>query len=107
MAALHQVKLGMLSKDQSLSSEAIGTELDSAAYLTLTDALMESGAGWTRVYIEWSRIEPITPTDGQPPQYTWTWFDSKLRPISEIGVRVIGTVAKWPGWAASSPCAPI
>jgi hypothetical protein len=72
------------------------------------EALKERGAGWVRVRVNWSWIEPNAPQAGQPPAYVWgPYHDDKLRQVGQTGVQMIATVADAPGWVAASPCAPI
>jgi hypothetical protein len=78
-----------------------------AAFPTLIDALLESGASGTRIQLNWLEIEPDAPIDGQPPQYDWTWYDDRLRQIGETGLPLIVTIANAPSWAAYLPCKPI
>jgi beta-glucosidase/6-phospho-beta-glucosidase/beta-galactosidase len=77
------------------------------AFPTLLDALIDIGANGTRVYLKWSEIERSAPIDGQPPQYSWIWYDGRLQAISEAGIALLVTIADVPTWAADSPCAPI
>jgi hypothetical protein len=71
---------------------------------TLLEALEESGAGWSRVRVDWSLIQPDPPPAG----YVWgPYHDEKLRLVAETGVQLIATVAEAPAWAADAPCAPI
>ena len=105
IAALHQIPPG------GMLAEPIMSETEWAAYLadvfpTLIDALVESGAGGTRIYLKWSEIEPSAPIDDQP-QYTWSWYDERLRQIAEAGVETLVNIADAPVWAADSPCSPI
>ena len=74
------------------------------AFPTLVAALADSGAAWSRVYVNWSWIQPEAP----PADYVWgPYHDEKLRLVAEAGVQLIGTVAEAPAWAADEPCAPI
>jgi hypothetical protein len=73
------------------------------AFPTLMEALEESGAGWSRVRVDWSMIQPDPPPAG----YVWHQYDDKLGLLAETGVQLIATVADAPDWAAEAPCAPI
>ena len=105
IAALHQMartaegdqSLVMLTEDEWLA-------LYDTAFVTLTTALAESGAGWSRVAINWAWIQP-----GEPPaEYVWgPYHDEKLLLVAEAGVRLIGTVMMAPDWAAETLCDPI
>ena len=124
IAALHQVtpqaqqmirladgaqapRMGVQALDAA-RTEAEWIDLYTTAYVTLTQALRDTGATWARVRIEWEMIEPITPTEGQPPNYIWgPYHDAKLRLVAEAGVRLIGTVVDPPDWAANVPCGPL
>lgn len=97
IAALHQV---------STDETEIST-LDEKEYESLTSALKDSGADWTRVRIEWELIEPNEPTPGHQPEYDWQYHDDNLRLVAEADVRMIATLSDSPSWAASVPCAPI
>jgi hypothetical protein len=77
---------------------------------TLVNALAESGAGGTRIFIKWADIEPTAPNPGQPPNYDtnwWTWYEDRIHEIAQTGLKIIGTVAIAPSWASASPCPPI
>ena len=97
IAALHQVS----------TNESEISNLDGSEYESLTSALKDSGADWTRVRIEWELIEPGEPVPGQPPEYDWQYHDDNLRLVAETGVRMIATISDSPSWATSAPCAPI
>ena len=112
IAALHEMSPGTVWLQNRTSvtpqTEAEWLTLFESAYVTLTAALRDSGAGWTRVRVEWEHIEPNEPVPGQPPDYVWgPYYDTKLRLVAESGVRLLVTVADAPGWAATVPCAPI
>jgi len=105
IAALHQVteeaggdqSLVMLTEDEWL-------ELYDTPFVTLTAALADSGADWSRVVINWSWIQPDPP----PAAYVWgPYHDEKLRLVAEAGVKMIANVAYAPDWAADSPCLPV
>ena len=112
IAALHlvtpdamEVEKGTLVRPRT---EAEWVALYETAFVTLTTALRESGAGWTRVRVVWEWIEPNAPEPGQPPDYVWgPYHDVKLGLVAEAGVRLIAMVADAPGWAAAGPSTPI
>jgi len=97
IAALHQVS--------TIATET--STIDGSEYESLTSALKDSGADWTRVRIEWELIEPNEPVPGQQPEYDWKYHDDNLLLVAETGVRIIATLSDTPTWAASVPCAPI
>jgi hypothetical protein len=104
IAALHQVNGLGHEATVMASAEADWLALHAATYVTLTEALRDSGAGWARVRVGWSQIQPDPP----PADYVWgPYHDEKLRLVRESGVRLIATVADAPEWAADSPCKPI
>jgi hypothetical protein len=72
-----------------------------AEFPTLVAELRDSGAGWARVYIDWSMIQPNSPTDNN-----WTSYDSWLSQVASAGVQMIATIANPPGWAITNttPC---
>lgn len=85
-------------------TEAEWLALYDESFPGLLEALEDSGAGWARVRINWSWIQPDPP----PADYVWgPYHDEKLRLVAETGVRLIATVADAPLWAAESPCDPI
>jgi hypothetical protein len=73
--------------------------LPAEGFPTLTAALKASGACWSRVLIDWERIQPGAP----PADYVWgPYHDEKLRLVAETGVRLIANVDKIPPWARDS-----
>lgn len=62
-------------------------------------SLMDSGATWLRVAVNWSAVEPTNTTPGG---FLWQYADTPLgaaeRPGGS-GVRVIGTIETAPTWA--------
>jgi hypothetical protein len=108
IAALHQVTSAGGSTASSLRSLTAAEEqelFEAAAYSKLTDALRDSGAGWTRVYLQWADIEPNPPQAGQP-SYSWSWYDARLLALARSGVQMIVTIGVAPSWAAPTPCSP-
>jgi hypothetical protein len=105
IAALHQVQEpegGGQSLEPMTQAEWLAAYDE--AFPTLMEALEESGAGWSRVRIDWSLIQPDPPPAG----YVWDpYHDPKLRLVAETGVQLIATVADAPDWAADASCAPI
>ena len=62
-------------------------------------SLMDSGATWLRVAVNWSSVEP---TNTSPDQYRWQYADQPLGATERsggFGVRVIGTIETAPTWA--------
>ena len=112
VAALHLVTPDAMGGEKETlarpQTEAEWFALHESTFVTLTTALRESGAGWTRVRIEWESIEPNAPEPGQPPDYVWgPYHDGKLGLVAEAGVRLIAVVNDAPDWAATVPCGPI
>lgn len=104
IAALHQIERLGDERTAKALTKAEWLALYETTYITLTEALRDSGAGWARVRIDWSKIQPDPP----PADYVWgTYHDEKLRLVKQTGVRLIATVADAPDWAADSPCQPI
>jgi hypothetical protein len=104
IAALHQVEGARAGCAARSLSEAEWVEAYDEAFPTLLEALEESGAGWARVRINWSWIQPDPPPAG----YVWgPYHDEKLQQVAGTGVRLIATVGDAPDWAADSPCKPI
>jgi hypothetical protein len=98
IAALHQIR--QPEALAALSEPAWPQE----AYGDLLDALVESGAGWTRLHIAWEDLQPDSPAFDP----SWlAWYDERLELVADAGVRIIATVAGAPHWAADLPCAPI
>lgn len=108
IAALHQIKPDASPADQEKDEQTWMDQVEDA-FPTLVDALVESGAGGTRIYLQWSDIEPVAPVNGQP-QYSaakQAWYDARLRQIAEHKLDILVTVAMFPTWASASPCEPI
>jgi hypothetical protein len=98
IAALHLI--------QPLTTGAVYDVEADTAFITLTEALQDSGADWTRLYISWADIEPNQPQPGQDPVYNWDWYDGRIRRIVELGIKPFLTVGVAPEWAADTPCSP-
>jgi hypothetical protein len=111
IAALHEVTPDVMRLENGdfvgPQTEAEWLALYESAYVTLTTALRESGAGWARVRVEWKAIERNAPQPGQPPDYRWGPHDAKLRLVAEAGVRLIATIGYAPDWTHDHTCAPI
>jgi len=105
IAAMHQIPTSSMENPQLLSKSELKS-LIAEAYPTLIEALVESGAGGTRVYIEWDEIEPNAPT-GDVPQYNWSWYDARLSQIGATGLGTIVAIGEIPSWAGEFPCSPI
>jgi len=105
IAALHEIPASSMKTLQYMS-DAEYKAFIAEAFPTLIEALVESGAGGTRIYVMWSDIEPNQPTNGEP-DYKWTWYDDRLRQIGETGLDKVVTVGSIPSWAADIKCAPI
>jgi hypothetical protein len=112
IAALHEMTPDTATPEDGIfarpRTEAEWQALYESAYVTLTTALRDSGAGWARVRVEWATIEPNAPQPGQPPDYVWgPYHDVKLGLVAEAGVRLIATIGDAPDWTHDHPCAPI
>jgi len=105
IAALHQIPASRM-KDQQFLSKSDLKSLIADAFPTLIEALLESGAGGTRIYVEWDEIEPIAPIKDVP-QYNWTWYDDRLRQLGATDLDIIVAIGESPSWAAEYPCSPI
>ena len=105
IAALHQFEEGADGRRILRPlTEAEWLAIYDEAFPTLMEALEESGAGWARVGINWSWIQPEPP----PAAYVWgPYHDEKLRLVAETGVQLIATVDTAPDLAADSSCSPI
>jgi hypothetical protein len=69
------------------------------------DRILESQAGWLRLPLDWSGIEPSNTT---PDAFRWSSaLDALLAQLSSQNVRVILTVQNNPSWAATLPGGPI
>ncbi len=107
IAALHLIT-PTNSLNQDMNQEQFYAWYDQA-FPTLLAALNDSGAGWTRIVINWSDIEKTEPVLGQPPVYdlgALQWYDNRLRQISSIGVNIIAVINTPPAWASDSQICP-
>jgi hypothetical protein len=67
--------------------------------------IAEVGAGWVRIPLRWSSIEPTNTT---PQYYHWSAsFETWLRQLAQNGIKVILTVGGNPDWAATYIDGPI
>ena len=64
----------------------------------------ELGICWTRVNVEWDRIEPIQTT---PRTYDWEATDGRLLSVWKTGINPIALVGANPSWAALYPGGPV
>ena len=109
IAALHQINPPGIAAPSAIS-EAEWKAYLAEVFPTLVDALVESGAGGTRIFLKWAELEPTAPETGEPPNYSstwWTWYDDRIREIARTELKIIVTVATPPAWASSSSCPPI
>lgn len=116
IAALHQIQPGRPALSDS-GNGSLSAQLDTeqpawleAAYPALIEALQESGASGTRVYLSWSQLQPAAPETGRPPQFSTSalaWYDNRLGMIANAGIQILATVASAPAWAAASPCSAV
>jgi len=99
IAALHQIT-STNSMDQEINDEQFYSWYNQA-FPTLLSALKDSGAGWTRIVIRWSDIEPNEPGLGLPVyDATWLqWYDNRISQISQTGVKIIAVINSAPVWA--------
>lgn len=104
IAALHQISTTNF-RNQAMTEAQYYAWYDQA-FPTLISALAESDAGYTRVYIKWSDIEPLL---SQPPVYNWQWYDDRLIQIAQAGIKIIAVIGAIPPWAESggTVCPPI
>jgi hypothetical protein len=110
IAALHEINPSGVAAPNAMSEAEYKSYL-AEVFPTLVDALVESGAGGTRIFIKWAELEPTAPNPGQPPTYDtnwWTWYEDRIHELAKTELKIIGTVAIAPSWAsATSPCPPI
>jgi hypothetical protein len=98
IAALHQITTTNVM-EQKVREEQYYAWYNQA-FPTLLTALKDSGAGWTRIVINWSEIEPNEPLIPDSPVFTNTqWYDDRLSMISQAGVKIIGVINGAPAWA--------
>lgn len=88
------------AQEAAVARENLIAELD-AAFPTVLDAIVQSGAGYARVYIDWNSIQPeVTPA------YNWAFYDLRLPRLHNAGLGLIATVTNAPAWAKlnQDPC---
>jgi hypothetical protein len=99
------IEIAALSQIEGLGDERAAAALTRSdwlalyetTYVTLSAALRESGAGWARVRIDWSQIQPDPP----PAAYVWgPYYDERLRLVAETPIHLIATVAAPPDMGA-------
>ena len=105
IAAIHEIPASRMKTLQYMS-DAEYKAFIAEAFPTLIEALVESGAGGTRIYVQWSEVEPTEPIDGVH-NYKWRWYDKRLVQIGDTGLDIAVTVGSIPSWAADIKCAPI
>lgn len=99
----------MVGRSTIWSSDSIfGVQMyyDSSPTSYYLPSLVESGATWLRIDINWSSVEPTNTT---PDQYLWQYADQSLGaavPSIGAGIRVIGTIETAPVWARSDSYKP-
>lgn len=106
IAALHEFIQPDTAQKSGMGDQDMQSNNDSAESLTvLAQALKDSGAGWARVHIDWSSIQPNEPTGGNA-TYNWAWYDRALALVVSTGVRITANISKPPSWilANSPPC---
>jgi hypothetical protein len=106
IAALHQIIPPGVAAPMAMSEVEWRSYLEEV-FPTLVDALVESGAGGTRLLLKWSEIEGSMPETGQPLNYNWTWYDDRISEIARTNLKIIITVGRPPSWASASSCPPI
>lgn len=57
------------------------------------DAAARTGASWLRVFIDWSRVEPM------PGAYDWGYVDHWVNGALARGIKVLGLIGYSPDWA--------
>ncbi|MDT8305773.1 MAG: cellulase family glycosylhydrolase, partial [Anaerolineae bacterium] len=71
---------------------------------TYTPYLIETGASWARVMVNWADAEPAN-TD--PAGFNWSAIDAALAIALRSSPRLIVTIDRAPAWAAERPRGPI
>jgi hypothetical protein len=73
--------------------------------VSLVDQIADTGAGWIRIPLKWSQIEP---ENTQPRYFRWPEdLDEQLAALSSKNVRIILTLEGNPGWAATYAGGPV
>ncbi|MDI9546982.1 MAG: cellulase family glycosylhydrolase [Chloroflexota bacterium] len=101
----HTLYLPTVSKRCSFSAASasiFGVQMYGAtgAGTTYHSALIDSGAEWVRVPIEWDAVEP---TNLQPANYRWQSADAAVAAASASCKNLIVTLRSAPSWAATYP----
>lgn len=92
----------MVNRSTAWSQDSIfGMQMynDSRSSSRFYPSLMDSGATWLRVAVNWSSVEP---TNMSPSTYLWQYADQPLGAALTSrgsGIRVIGTIETAPLWA--------
>ena len=63
----------------------------------------ELGAGWARLFVEWSQIEPAKDAFQA---HLIEDFDRRIQAYQDKGIKVLLTISDAPTWAAKDPTAP-
>ena len=108
IAALHEIRPTGMAASNTMSETEWRSYL-AEVFPNLVNALKESGAGGTRIFISWKDIEPVAPNpDPNYDPYWLSWYDARLNEIGGTELGIIGTVSNAASWAsATSPCPPI
>lgn len=104
IAAIHQVEPDEAwATPERILAEAEWLERIEEGFPTLVEALVDSGACWTRVELNWRQIQPDPP----PAPYRFSYFDQRLQLLAESGVQVLALVHRVPPWAGENWHGPI
>jgi len=99
------VKAGAYKPALQKSSSPFGIQiLEDLGDTRILSWVVESGARWVRVGIEWRMLAP---QDAPPSQYLWQSFDPTLRNIGRNGLNAIVVLGGNPAWAADFNRGPI
>ena len=95
IAGLSQITTGadfanLTAGEAAAVKENLIAELD-VAFPSMLEAIVQSGAGYARVYIDWNAIEPV---ENGP--YSWSFYDNRLPQLHEAGLGMIATVTNCP-----------
>lgn len=90
----------LTSREAEIAKANLIAELD-AAFPSLLEAIVDSGAGYARVYIDWNSIQPEENGD-----FYWAFYDLRLPQLHNAGLGLIATVTNAPAWAKlnQDPC---
>lgn len=81
------------AREAEIAKENLIAELD-AAFPSMLQAIVDSGAGYARVYIDWNTIQP-----DPGGAYNWAFYDLRLPRLHNAGLGLIATVTNAPAWA--------